>query len=112
MPASSVGKSQTLFVEGWVTPEFSLALGPWWRSVWGTPSDGLIGYMPYPPQHSFGARAAITVAPWSFAGFGLDAWFGHRLSWNGAWRPDNFVGATLSFWLRTDGQIQRNWLER
>ncbi|MGV3620509.1 MAG: hypothetical protein ACO1OB_06815 [Archangium sp.] len=108
---------QSAFVEGWALPQVSFALGAWWSVAWGKLKEqseypGLFTPSQSAPQHTLGGTASVTWAPFSFGGLALSAHYVRALQWSGLTYSADQLTGVLSLWFRTDGKIQRNWLER
>lgn len=108
---------QSLFIEGWALPQVSFALGAWWSVAWGKPNveeeyAPVFAPSQSAPQHTLGGTASVTWAPFSFGGLALSAHYARALQWSGLTYSADQLTGVLSVWFRTDGKIQRNWLER
>jgi hypothetical protein len=64
------------------------------------------------PSHTLAAQAVVS---WGFSelfGGTIDFQVAHAVANGGFNTPSTAISGSISVWFRTDGQLQRNWLDR
>ena len=122
---SSWTLSNKLFAEAWFG-SLSFALGLGWTTRWEVlpesqacvPGLACVRIPPLDPTHNVSARLLGTWAFTERFGTTLELNFSHvpgTSSLNDSfavYRSNSAMGGSLSIWFRTDGVLQRNWLDR
>ena len=119
--------SNRLFAENWFTKSLSAALGVSWSMQWidlkGTlTSPGPCGAVidcealailnGRKPTHSVAAQLLVSWAFSELFGGTLEFNVSHGPTVESLSRSVTAVAGSVSVWFRTDGQLQRNWLDR